>query len=520
MSIHSGLTKKMVEIIQQIQDAENDEMDFMSWDGFLKACVSLSEETDTNKQLDMLVGLLVQNRAPAYRYLTRALLKLFDLDWDAEVVFKEASRVLHEHTTEKYEQPHLRKLADLVFETMVSHGFTAERTVDGKPKSIHISLWKPKSTNTKKALCGVLFSDTIDKEAFFTLSLGLLFHIDFVQDYIQRVLLSSELNMWDYKEALLYALLSTEQKPDNLYQAYRSLLQMYETGSAKAPASSEEQQQTAEIKCTVQKLIDLMSEAVNSNMTGAQDILAQYKYLVEQQQQNVAADHAVEKSRRGKADRNVAEEKAAARKHLHTATRKFFELKESVEAKLKEFDYSDNYLDDDSNTFHYFSDNTIQTSALGKYIYGFPYKEFMGDDNPYPKFAALLDHILDGKWITPARMTQLSNGEDEVRRDELMTMAFLDRALDSESPNIQSAESYGVSILKKLLLPNDTDEITDFLSEFEFYMDDILSESGFDTIYLMNPYDSLLLFLSSLYTPFSAYRYIWSIYMSYKYPRS
>lgn len=135
----------MKEEIKKIYDAEDHGVDFMDWDGFLDSFEQLSH-ADPDKQINMLGSLLMYKPAPAYRYLTYALLKLFQGDSltpsqfqeKAENVFAEAEATQNATTKARYEQLLLKELTNLVFDRMVEKGFSAPTIRDPK---IYASLW-------------------------------------------------------------------------------------------------------------------------------------------------------------------------------------------------------------------------------------------------------------------------------------------------------------------------------------------------------------------------------------------
>lgn len=538
MSIHSGLTKSMTEEIKKIYDAENHGVDFMDWDGFLDSFEQLSH-ADPDKQIDMLGNLLLRRPAPAYRYLTYALLELFQGDSltlsqfqeKAEQVFAQAETSQNASTTARYEQPLLKELTNLVFDRMVENGFSTTE----KNTEITVQLWSKQSSLTRKQLCEILFSNkpmtknklkTVDtsraKETFFALSLGLSFDISFVQDYLKRVLRTPELNVWDIKEVLVYVLLKNPSQTDNPYASYRELLSQYEDAEPAAPAQTGEQQ-TEEVKGLAQQLAHALL-AASPDSSAVQSLLSQYKYLMAQQQENEQKDRDVVNTRleemrpltpKQKENANYGsarEEKIAGWEHLHTANRLFLTLCNSVENKLKDFE-----LEDDCDNTYTIAD----AGVIGKFIYGFPYDALMTDEEHpvnHALFADLFAPILKDTQFSPAQLTGISHGK-EVSREKLMTIAFLNRALDLDSPTRQSlhTDSYGISVLKNILLKHahiedDEDFLYTTLDSFRSdYMNPILRQAGFDELYCMNPFDCMLMYLFLLDTPFAAYCYISSI---------
>ena len=537
MSIHSGLTKSMTKEIKKIYDAEDHGVDFMDWNGFLDSFEQLSH-ADPDKQIDMLGNLLLRRPAPAYRYLTYALLELFQGDLTlsqfqekAEKVFAEAEATQNADTTARYKQPLLKELTDLVFDRMVENGFSAPE----KNTEITVQLWSKQSSLTRKQLCEILFSNkpmtknklkTVDtskaKETFFALSLGLSFDISFVQDYIKRVLRTPELNVWNIKEVLVYVLLKNPSQTNNPYASYRELLSQYEDAEPAAPAQTGEQQ-TEEVKGLAQQLAHALL-AASPDSSAVQSLLSQYKYLMAQQQENEQKDRDVVNTRleemrpltpKQKENANYGsarEEKIAGWEHLHTANRLFLTLCNSVENKLKDFE-----LEDDCDNTYTIAD----AGVIGKFIYGFPYDALMTDEEHpvnHALFADLFAPILKDTQFSPAQLTGISHGK-EVSREKLMTIAFLNRALDFDSPTRQSlhTDSYGISVLKNILLKHahiedDEDFLYTTLDSFRSdYMNPILRQAGFDELYCMNPFDCMLMYLFLLDTPFAAYCYISSI---------
>lgn len=527
MSIHSGLTPSMTQEIQKIYDAETEHLDFMSWDGFFDAMEHLSKASP-DKQLDMLGGLLVREKFPAYRYLTYALLYLSEMGVGlkreqfretAKQIFAQAEATQNATTTDRYKQELLRALTDSVFDVLIHRGFAA----DEKEKTIYASLWDKNKTLTRKALCETLFSaQSMTREAFLTLSLGLAFDVSFVQDYLKRVLRERELDIWDSKEALVFVLL---QHPNlsNPYADYRKLLDTYNKLAPVAVQSNTEQQQTQEINGVAEQMVYFLSgfRSVPLHSPEMETLLAQHKYLVEQQKQRLGNDidtwkarrkamqELTEKQKKTSAEQyeGFKEERAAIYAHLHTPDRLFCELRDSVGEKLEKIELP--------AASAYTTGATIQRGALGKQLYGFPYKKEQLFDQEHPvsheeliKFVRLLAPILEGKWLDSSRMTHISQGTRHVRRDELMTMAFLDRAMELEAemekhPNLILAQCDGI-------------DLSVALDSFRDYINEILHKAGFDELYCGNPYDVLLMYLSVLDTPFCSYSYIFSIFMDIK----
>lgn len=536
MSIHSGLTKSMTEEIKKIYDAEDHGVDFMDWNGFLDSFEQLSH-ADPDKQIDMLGSLLLRRPAPAYRYLTYALLELFQGDLKlsqfqekAEKVFAEAEATQNADTTARYGQPLLKELTDLVFNRMVENGFSSPE----KNTEITVQLWSKQSSLTRKGLCEILFSNkpmtknklkTVNtskaKETFFALSLGLSFDISFVQDYLKRVLCTPELNVWNIKEVLVYVLLKNPSQTNNPYASYRKLLSQYEDAEPAAPSQTGKQQ-TEEVKGLMEQLAHALL-ATSPDSPAVQSLLSQYKYLMAQQPENVQKDRdtvnarleesklLTDKQKRESPEKygSAREEKIAGWEHLHTANRLFLALRNSVENKLKDFE-----LDDDIYKI-------ADAGVIGKFIYGFPYEELMADEEHpvnHALFADLFAPILKDTQFSPAQLTGISHGK-EVSRERLMTMAFLNRALDFDFPTEHSlhTDSYVISILRDILfkhsnLEDDEDFLYTTLDSFRNdYMNPILRQAGFDELYCMNPFDCMLMYLSLLDTPFAAYCYISSI---------
>lgn len=551
MSIHSGLTKSMTEEIKKIYDAEDHGVDFMDWDGFLDSFEQLSH-ADPDKQIDMLGSLLMCKPAPAYRYLTYALLELFQGDLKlsqfrekSEQVFAEAEATQNASTTARYKQPLLKELTDLVFNRMVENGFSANT----KSTKIYSSLWRQNGQNhrTHKQLCELLFSDKpMTKEVFFALSLGLSFDISFVQDYLKRVLRTPELNVWNINEVLVYVLLKNPSQTNNLYASYRKLLSQYEDAEPAAPAQTGKQQ-TEEVKGLMEQLAHaLLSTSPDSS--AVQSLLSQYKYLMAQQPENVQKDQDAEKARRKESklltDKqkrespekygSAREEKIAGWEHLHTANRLFLDLCNSVETRLQKFEKIE------AEHLHFIAKEQCPKGLIGKFLYGLSY-EFLFDSQHAAddaSFAEMIAPILEQKKLDPSRISGISHGKKEVCRDELLTLAFLDRALDfmyfdekkSVDPESELVDSKDKPVDSSKRPPFEmqrnrwkivplniecNENSCSQMDSFREYINHILSESGFDEMYPLNPYDSFLLYLSCTDEPFLYYCAIWSIYLAY-----
>ena len=569
MSIHSGLTKSMTEEIKKIYDAEDHGVDFMDWNGFLDSFEQLSH-ADPDKQIDMLGNLLLRRPAPAYRYLTYALLELFQGDSltlsqfqeKAEQVFAQAEATQNASTTARYEQPLLKELTNLVFDRMVENGFSTTE----KNTEITVQLWSKQSSLTRKQLCEILFSNkpmtknklkTVDtskaKETFFALSLGLSFDISFVQDYLKRVLRTPELNVWDIKEVLVYVLLKNPSQTNNPYASYRRLLSRYEDAEPAAPAQTGEQQ-TEEVNGLMEQLAHALL-AASPDSSAVQSLLSQYKYLMAQQQENVQKGQDAVNARREESklltDKqkrespekygSAREEKIAGWEHLHTANRLFLDLCNSVETRLQKFEKIE------AEHLHFIAKEQCPKGLIGKFLYGLSYEclfdsQHAADD---ASFAEMIAPILEQKKLDQSRISGISHGKKEVRRDELLTLAFLDRALDfmyfdekksvdPESELVDSkdkpvdSEDKPVNPSKRppfemqrnrwKIVPLNIECNEDSCSQmdsFREYINRILIESGFDEMYPLNPYDSFLLYLSCTDEPFLYYCAIWSIYLAY-----
>ena len=129
-----------------------------------------------------------------------------------------------------------------------------------------------------------------------------------------------------------------------------------------------------------------------------------------------------------------------------------------------------------------------------------------GADLPLEAYPRLLGPVLRGMRLSDARISELkTKGYPAVKRHELLTAVFLQRAM-----------TYYKAVPEELLqekelpehLPQDgLDQGFDLRRE----ADRVLQEAGFYGIYLPNPYDSLLAYLSTCLYPADVYRRLWGM---------
>ena len=133
-------------------------------------------------------------------------------------------------------------------------------------------------------------------------------------------------------------------------------------------------------------------------------------------------------------------------------------------------------------------------------------KDDLGEkvDLPLEEYPRLLKPFLRGMRLTDARISELkTKGYPSVKRHELLTAVFLQRAMTcyKEVPE-EELESLPIN------LPQDgQDQSFDLQRE----ADSVLREAGFYGIYLPNPYDVLLTYLSMCLYPAEVYRRLWGM---------
>lgn len=150
------------------------------------------------------------------------------------------------------------------------------------------------------------------------------------------------------------------------------------------------------------------------------------------------------------------------------------------------------------------------SSLFMEYFYGPKnIKDYVDEegDLPLEEYPRLLEPFLRGKRLTDARISDLkTKGYPSVKRHELLTAVFLQRAM-----------TYYKKVPKELLEQNESLPINlpqdgqDQSFDLRREADSVLREAGFYGIYLPNPYDSLLTYLSMCLYPAEVYRRLWGM---------
>lgn len=124
------------------------------------------------------------------------------------------------------------------------------------------------------------------------------------------------------------------------------------------------------------------------------------------------------------------------------------------------------------------------------------------------RLGKLLEPVLEGTELTPVRISIIENtGNVIITRNELLTMAALHSMAISQFVNDNSGMMSEQEAKERALLQ---------LAETMQRINEILGQCGFQPLYLANPYDCLIVYVSIAYEPLSVFRDLWGTYLNYK----
>ena len=125
----------------------------------------------------------------------------------------------------------------------------------------------------------------------------------------------------------------------------------------------------------------------------------------------------------------------------------------------------------------------------------------------------LQESILKGKGLTNADLSQIKHGYRMVKREELMTVAFLVEMAKSQFSEFfyDDWEDFYQEYRDLKNEQDRKDYANDHLREVLANVNQILTANHFYPMYMANPYDRILAYLTTCEEPLSAYRNMWSL---------
>lgn len=152
--------------------------------------------------------------------------------------------------------------------------------------------------------------------------------------------------------------------------------------------------------------------------------------------------------------------------------------------------------------------------SLYRYLYtpagGLTYEE----QNINRHNSELLSEILEGTMLSPTKIWQIEKMKDiEVSRNDILTLSFLCQMSEIEFDQddymeIRVKKSEESAVRKELF--------EERYDEFLLRTNRDLKSCGFQGLYLVNPYDCLLAYLTTCAEPLTAFRNLWGAYLDYK----
>lgn len=481
-----------------------------------------SMETFQNKfspSDDTMVEYLVSNyQAKIPNHQTMASLK--------ENLFDEIHRAAGRYDKNIY--PWQTCFTDLVFEDMKSHGFSASSysTKHGvQHEYVHASLWNAKQTWSKSTLCRALFAaNQMQMKNFFTLAFAISMDMHFAFEYFvntfaqinsQKVL--QELkekypNHWqlifcatNVQELLVYLLCSEKiPVPSNTtrYDFYHHILQRIDDNQASQGFIDTLTETARPDANTIWSTIDKTAAANTEELDSILTLLSAIKKLNEQEKehrkakkenQTVSDTFPQPSASKWKwppqnkflIERKTVQTQKQAKEicpFLHTAEREFIRENNSLNGKLSTLHLPDSIADSSS------SDDDIPIPE-NCHAYFRLLNKFSDSDRSPDKS---LIELMKGNYPSDSKLSNIKNGKATVTRKEFLTVIFLNEVCTYNEPPEPN----------KVLL-----QISSIIDE----LNQKLRYAGFDIIYLMNPYDCFLLYVSLFPNPFEAYFDLWSI---------
>lgn len=413
---------------------------------------------------------------------------------------------------------------DLVFEDMKNHGFSASShsTKHGvQHEYVHASLWNAKQTWSKNTLCRVLFAaNQMQMKNFFTLAFAISMDMHFAFEYFvntfAKINSQKELqklkekypNRWqlifcatNVQELLVYLLCSEKiQIPSNTtrYNFYHHILQRIDSDQASQGFIDTLKETARPDANTIWSTIDKTAAANTGELDSILALLSAIKKLNEQEKEHRTAKKKKQTVSHPSATKwkwppqnkfLIERKNVQAKKQekeicpfLHTAEREFIQENDRLNERLSTLHLPDSIADSSS------SDDDISIPK-NCHAYFRLLNKFSDSDRSPDKS---LIELMKGNYPSDSKLSNIKNGKTTVTRKEFLTVIFLNEVFKYDEPPKQNTVLLQIS------------SIIDALNQELRY-------AGFDIIYLMNPYDCFLLYVSLFSNPFEAYFDLWSI---------
>ena len=439
-----------------------------------------------------------------------------------ENLFDEIHRAAGQY--DKNTCPWQTRFTDFVFEDMKNHGFSASSysTKHGvQHEYVHASLWNAKQTWSKNTLCRALFAaNQMQMKNFFTLAFAIPMDMHFAFEYFvntfaqinsQKAL--QELkekypNHWqlifcatNMQELLVYLLCSEKiQVPSNTtrYDFYHHILQRIDSDQASQGFIDTLKETARPDANTIWSTIDKTAAANTGELDSILTLLSAINKLNEQEKEHRKAKKKKQTVSHPSAtkwkwppknkvliERKTVQTQKQAKEicpFLHTAERKFIQENDDLNDRLSTLHLPDSIADSSS------SDDDIPIPENCHAYFRLLNKISDSDHSPNK---ALIE-LMKGNYPSDSKLSNIKNGKTTVTRKEFLTVIFLNEVFKYDEPPKQNT----------VLL-----QISSIINE----LNQKLRCAGFDIIYLMNPYDCFLLYVSLFPNPFEAYFDLWSI---------
>ena len=410
---------------------------------------------------------------------------------------------------------------DLVFEDMKTHGFSAfsRSTKRGvQHEYVHASLWNAKQTWSKNTLCRALFAaNQMQMKNFFTLAFAISMDMHFAFEYFvntfAQINSQKELqklkekypNRWqlifcatNVQELLVYLLCSEKiQIPSNTtrYNFYHHILQRIDSDQASQGFIDTLKETARPDANTIWSTIDKTAAANTGELDSILTLLSAINKLNEQEKENQTVSDAFPQPSASEwkwppQNKFLIERKTVQAKKqekeicpfLHTAEREFIQENDRLNERLSTLHLPDSIADSSA------SDDDISIPK-NCHAYFRLLNKFSDSDRSPDKS---LIELMKGNYPSDSKLSNIKNGKTTVTRKEFLTVIFLNEVFKYDEPPKQNTVLLQIS------------SIIDALNQKLRY-------AGFDIIYLMNPYDCFLLYVSLFSNPFEAYFDLWSI---------
>lgn len=152
--------------------------------------------------------------------------------------------------------------------------------------------------------------------------------------------------------------------------------------------------------------------------------------------------------------------------------------------------------------------------TLYRYLYTPSEDLICGDNSISDKNTEYLPEILEGTMFSATKLWQIEKQKDvEITRNDILTLSFLSQMAEiefdqSEYMEIQAQVNEADTVRQELF--------EDRYAEFLHQTNRDLSSCGFQGLYLANPYDCLLAYMTTCSEPLTAFRNLWAVYLDYQ----